>query len=762
MSAVELTPEIVAGVYQKTARNLEVVRARFNRPLTLAQKVLLGHLDDPAGAELIPGTSYLMLNPDRVILQDVLGQTVMLNFMQTKRATTAVPTSVHTDHLIQARVEGAADLKESLQENDEVYNFLRTASAKFGVGFWGPGAGIIHQVAFENYAFPGEMMIGTDSHTPMGGGLGSISVGVGGADAVEVMAGLPWELLYPKVIGVRLTGELHGWTAPKDVILYLAGELTVSGGTNTIIEYFGPGAKSISATGKATITNMGAELGATTSLFPYDERMARYLQATGRGALADLAEQNKHLLAADPECEANPEQYFDRIVEIDLSKLEPHLVGPHSPDRARPISQLASELRQSSDLVDEISSALIGSCTNSSYEDMSRSADVAEQAKAHGIKFAVPFMVTPGSEQVRATIERDGQMQSLKDIDAVVLANACGPCIGQWRRADKATGAPNTIVTSYNRNFPARNDGQASTMNLIGSPEMVTALALAGRLSFNPMTDTLTAADGTQFKLDPPKRAPEVPEQGFNPGHSSFEAPPEDGSKIELAVDPKSERLQLLEPWQEWDRNDFLDMPVLIKTKGKTTTDDISPAGVWLRYRGHLGKFSDNMFMGAINAHTGKAGKGLDVLSGESEQSIAVIARHYQAEGLRWVAVGDHNYGEGSSREHAAMSPRLLGAAAIISRSFARIHESNLKKQGLLPLTFPDLGDYDRIREDDRISLLDLNGLAPGKPVNCVINHADGTQETLNLHHTLNQGQIEWFKAGSAMNHLKNTEAAGS
>jgi aconitate hydratase len=762
MSAVELTPEVVAGVYQRTERNLEAVRARLKRPLNLAQKVLLGHLDDPDGAELNPGSSYIMLNPDRVILQDVLGQTVMLNFMQTKRATTAVPTSVHTDHLIQARVEGAADLKESLQENDEVYNFLRTASAKYGVGFWGPGAGIIHQVAFENYAFPGEMMIGTDSHTPMGGGLGSISVGVGGADAVEVMAGLPWELLYPKVIGVRLTGELHGWTAPKDVILYLAGELTVSGGTNTIIEYFGPGAQSISATGKATITNMGAELGATTSLFPYDERMARYLRATGRGALADLAGQNKHLLTADPECEANPEQYYDRIVEIDLSKLEPHLVGPHSPDRARPISQLADELRQSSELVDEISSALIGSCTNSSYEDMSRAADVAEQAKAHGIKFAVPFMVTPGSEQVRATIERDGQMQSLKDIDAVVLANACGPCIGQWRRAGKAAGAPNTIVTSYNRNFPARNDGHASTMNLIGSPEMVTALALAGRLSFNPMTDTLTAADGTQFKLAPPKPAPDVPERGFDQGHSSFEAPPEDGSKIQLAVDPNSERLQLLEPWLEWDRNDYLDMPVLIKTKGKTTTDDISPAGVWLRYRGHLGKFSDNMFMGAINANTGEAGKGLDVLSGEREQSIAVIARHYQAEGLRWVAVGDANYGEGSSREHAAMSPRLLGAAAIITRSFARIHESNLKKQGLLPLTFEELGDYDRIRGDDRISLLGLSGLAPGKPVNCVINHADGTQETLNLRHTLNQGQIEWFKAGSAMNHLKNTEAAGS
>ena len=760
MRSIESTPELVSSVYQKMESNLKVVRARLNRPMTMADKVLLSHLEDPADAELKPGESYILLNPDRVILQDVLGQTAMLNFMQTGRDSTVVPTSVHCDHLIQARAEGASDLKESLQENDEVYDFLRSAAAKYGVGFWGPGAGIIHQVAFEEYAFPGELMIGTDSHTPMGGGLGSISVGVGGADAVEVMAGLPWEVLYPKVIGVHLTGEMSGWTAPKDIILYLAGELTVSGGTNTIIEYFGPGTKSISATGKATITNMGAELGATSSVFPYDERMARYLHATGRSGLVDLAEQHRDLLAADPECEADPQRYYDRIVEIDLYKLEPHLVGPHSPDRARPISQMAAEVQQDKDLVDEISSALIGSCTNSSYEDMSRCADVAEQAKAHGIKAAVPFMVTPGSELVRATIERDGQMQSLKDIDGTVLANACGPCIGQWRRAKEDVGKANTIVTSYNRNFPARNDGEPTTMNLIGSPEIITALALAGKLSFNPLTDSLTAADGTQFKLDPPKAAPEVPEQDFDRGHSSYIAPPDDGSDVELAVDPNSERLQLLQPWERWDGNDFLDMPVLIKTKGKCTTDHISPAGIWLRYRGHLGKFSDNVYLGAINAYTDEAGKGKNVITGEEGLVISTIAKQYQAQSVKWAVVGDHNFGEGSSREHAALSPRLLGGTAIITRSFARIHESNLKKQGLLPLTFENADDYDRIREDDRISLAGLDKLAAGQVLPCLVKHADGSQETVNLRHTLNQPQIEWFKAGSAMNYIKQQEAA--
>ena len=752
MVTIEPTRELVSGIYERLDRNLQTVRRSLQRPLVLSDKILLSHLDDPTDTNLVRGETYMQLRPDRVILQDVLGQTAMLQFMQTRRQTTAVPTSVHCDHLIQARVEGSADLQESLGENSEVYNFLRTAAAKYGVGFWGPGAGIIHQVALENYAFPAQLMIGTDSHTPNGGGLGSISVGVGGADAVEVMAGLPWEVLYPRFIGVRLTGELSGWTAPKDIILYLAGVLTVSGATNAIIEYFGPGTETISATGKGTICNMGAELGATTSTFPYDESMARYLKATGRGELAELAEQYRHLLASDPECEANPEQHYDQVVEINLSELEPHLVGPHSPDRARPISRMAQELQQDGNLVDEISSALIGSCTNSSYEDMSRSADVAEQAKSHGIKSAVPFMVTPGSEQVRATIERDGQMQSLKDIDATVLANACGPCIGQWRRVGDPVGRPNTILTSYNRNFPARNDGEASTMNIIGSPEIVTALALAGRMSFNPLTDTLTGADGQAFRLDPPKAAPDVPPLNFDRGESSYEDPPEDGSDIELTVAPDSERIQLLEPWPAWDSEDMPDMPVLVKTKGKTTTDSISPAGVWLRFRGHLDKFSDNMFMGAINAYDDVAGKGKNVATGETDIGFSRIARDYKAKGIKWVAVGDFNYGEGSSREHAALSPRLLGAAAVIVRSFARIHESNLKKQGLLALTFPNPDDYDRIQEDDRISLLGLKDLAPGKPVECIVKHADGSSETLQLNHSYGESQVAWFRLGSALN----------
>jgi aconitate hydratase len=753
MITIDSTPEFASSVYERMDRTLTVVRKNLGRPLGLADKVLLSHLDDPSTADLERGKSYILLRPDRVILQDVLGQTAMLQFMQTRRTKTAVPTTQHCDHLIQARVEGSSDLRESLAENQEVYNFLRTAAAKYGVGFWEPGAGIIHQVALEEYAFPGEMIIGTDSHTPMAGGLGSCAVGVGGADAVEVMAGLPWELLYPKFIGVYLTGEMSGWTAPKDVILRLAGELTVSGGTNAIIEYFGPGARTISATGKATITNMGAELGATTSIFPYDERMAKYLAATRRGELAVLASKYVYLLTADEEVEAHPEDYFDRVVRIDLSKLEPHIVGPHSPDRARPISQLAAEVKNpSNQFVEEISSALIGSCTNSSYEDMSRSADVAEQARAHGVEAAVPFMVTPGSEQVRATIERDGQMASLKAIGATVLANACGPCIGQWRRAQDEATKPNTIVTSYNRNFPMRNDGQPTTMNFIGSPEIVTAMALAGKLSFNPLTDTLTAADGKPFKLEPPKPAPEVPANDFDRGHSAYIAPPEDGSSIELAVAPTSERIQLMEPWPRWDGQDFKDMPVLMKTKGKTTTDHISPAGPWLRYRGHLGKFSENLLMGGTNAFTGETGKGLNVLTGERGQMISAIARSYQAHGLKWVIIGDFNYGEGSSREHAALIPRLLGGAAIIARSFARIHESNLKKQGLLALTFSDPAHYDHIREDDRISLIGLSDLTPGKPVTCMVQHADGTLETLSLNHSYGPSQIAWFRLGSALN----------
>jgi aconitate hydratase len=753
MVAIESTPEMASAVYATMARNLAVVRRRLGKPLTLADKILLGHLDDPEHQELEPGKSYLLVRPDRVVFQDVLGQTGLLQFMQTRREKVAVPATVHCDHLIQARVEGGSDLRESLAENKEVYDFLRSAAAKYGLGFWGPGAGIIHQVVLEQYAFPGELIIGTDSHTPNAGGLGACAVGVGGADAVEVIAGLPWEVLYPKHIAVYLTGQLNGWTAPKDVILYVAGQLTVSGGTNAIVEYIGPGARTISATGKATITNMGAELGATTSMFPADEHMAKYLHATGKSNLVPLMQQNQELLEPDKEVEADPAKYYDRVVELDLSKLEPYVVGPHSPDRARPISKLAAEVADAGNgFIDEISTALIGSCTNSSYEDMSRAADVAEQAKSHGLKAAVPFLVTPGSEQVRATIERDGQMQSLKDINGTVLANACGPCIGQWRRSTAADAVPNTIVTSYNRNFPRRNDGSPTTMNFIGSPEIVTAFALAKRLSFNPLTDTLTGVDGKAFRLDPPKPAPEVPAKDFDSGHATYIAPTEGGSSIRLEVDPRSERLQLMEPWSAWDGKDFVDMPVLIKTKGKTTTDHISPAGPWLRYRGHLDRFSDNMFMGATNAFAGEAGTGINVLTGQPGEAIGKIARDYKAHGIKWVAIGDHNYGEGSSREHAALSPRLLGGAAVIARSFARIHESNLKKQGLLALTFQDPADYDKIRADDRLSLVGLQEMAPGQPVECRIKHADGTAETLRLNHTFSSSQLEWFRKGSALN----------
>ena len=753
MVTIESTPEFVSDVYRRMEGNLEIVRRTLGRPLGLADKVLLSHLDDPSTTDLTPGESYINLRPDRVLLQDVLGQTGMLQFMQTKMDRIAVPTTIHCDHLIQARTEGASDLRESLAENSEVYDFLRSAAAKFGAGFWGPGAGIIHQVALENYAFPGELMIGTDSHTPNAGGLGACSVGVGGADAVEVMAGLPWEVLYPKHIAVFLTGEISGWTSPKDVILYVAGMLTVSGATNAIVEYIGPGARTISATGKATITNMGAELGATTSMFPYDERMGRYLRATGRGDLVPLAERYSWLLEPDQEVEADPGEYYDVVLELDLSRLEPHVVGPHSPDRARPISQMAAEVADpANEFVDEISSALIGSCTNSSYEDMSRAADIADQAAARGLGSVVPFMVTPGSEKVRATIERDGQMASLTRIDGTVLANACGPCIGQWKRSKEVSEKPNTIVTSYNRNFPRRNDGQPTTMNFIGSPEIVTAMAVAGRLSFNPLTDELQAADGTFFKLDPPKPAPDVPSQGFEEGRSDYVAPPDDGRSIELNVDPNSERIQLMQPWPAWDGNDFNDMPVLMKTKGKTTTDHISPAGPWLRYRGHLDKFSDNMFMGATNAYTDEAGKGRNILTGESGRAIAGIARDYKAKGVKWVVVGDSNYGEGSSREHAALSPRLLGGAAVIARGFARIHESNLKKQGLLALTFEDPAHYDNIREDDRISLVGLSEFASGKQVKCIVKHSDGSEETLMLNHTYGESQIEWFRQGSSLN----------
>ncbi len=757
MNTIESTPEMAAAVYESMARKLAVVRRRLCRALTLSEKALLGHLDDPGRQDLDPGVSYLSLRPDRVVFQDVLGQTGMLQFMQTRRTRVAVPTTIHCDHLVQASIDAEADLRFALMENREVYDFLRSAAAKFGIGFWEPGAGIIHQLVLENYAFPGQLIVGTDSHTPNAGGLGACAIGVGGADAVEVIAGLPWEVLYPKRIGVYLTGRLGGWTSPKDVILSIAGRLGTAGATNSIVEYLGPGARTFSATGKGTIANMGAELGATTSLFPADEHMARYLVATGRSALVPLLQANADLLEPDADVEAHPERYYHRVIELDLSKLEPHVSGPHSPDRVRPISHLAAEVSDSTNAFrDGIAAVLIGSCTNSSYQDISRAADIAAQAKAHGLHAATAFFVTPGSDQVRSSLERDGQLGALQEIGCTIFANACGPCIGQWRR--ETAGVANTIVSSYNRNFPRRNDGQPATMNFLVSPEIATAMALAGRLSFNPLTDSLTGPDGASFRLDPPQAAPEVPAGGFDPTRKRYTAPPEDGARGSVRIDPRSDRLQPLEPWPAWDGGDYTDLPVLVKTRGKTTTDQISPAGPWLRYRGHLERFSDNLFMGAINAFSGQTGTGANVVTRQREKPFAAIARDYRTRGIRWIAIGDFNYGEGSSREHAALSPRLLGGAAIIARSFARIHESNLKKQGLLALTFQDPSDYERVREDDRLSLLGLARLAPGRPVECLIRHSDGTTEEVSLDHSCTLHQLEWFRAGSALNLIRNTD----
>lgn len=755
MPTIESTPEFVANAYEKIARRLAVVRDRLGRPLTLTEKVLLGHLDNPEKAELEPGKSYLYLRPDRVAMQDATAQMAILQFMQAGKASVAVPTTVHCDHLILAHAGAAKDMASALESNREVYDFLASASAKYGIGFWKPGAGIIHQVVLENYAFPGGMMIGTDSHTPNAGGLGMFASGVGGADAVDVMAGFPWEVLYPKLIGIRLTGVLAGWASPKDVILRVCGILTVKGGTNRVVEYFGPGVASLSCTGKATITNMGAELGATTSLFPYDERMDAYLRGTSRAPLADLARRHPELLAADAEVESSPEKFFDRIVEIDLSKLEPHIVGPHTPDLARTISEMADAVAKEG-YPDKVTYALVGSCTNSSYEDMGRAAELAEQAKAAGLKVATPLLITPGSEQVRATIERDGQMASLESVGATVLANACGPCIGQWKRDDIKPGDVNSILSSFNRNFPRRNDGNASTLSFLASPETVVAMAFAGRLSFNPLKDFIPAPGGP-FAFAPPKPAPDLPAKGFVRDEHGYVPPADRSEAISVKVAEGSERLQLLSPFPPWDGKDYLELPVLLKAKGKCTTDHISPAGPWLRFRGHLDKISDNMFNGAINAFTGETGKGENLLTGDGGQPFSKTAREYRAKGLRWVAVGDENYGEGSSREHAAMSPRFLGAAAVISRSFARIHESNLKKQGVLPLTFADRRDYDKIEETDHISLVGLKDLAPGQSVRAVLHHADGTTESIQLKHSLNHEQIEWFRAGSALNVLKGS-----
>ena len=752
MAPIESTPELVAGVYQRSRARLEAIRRRLHRPLTLAEKVLFGHLDDPERIELDPGRAYLSLRPDRVAMQDATAQMALLQFMLAEMERTAVPTTVHCDHLIRARSGAAEDVARSIEESREVYDFLASCSARYGIGFWRPGSGIIHQVVLENYAFPGGMMIGTDSHTPNAGGLGMFASGVGGADAVDVMAGFPWEVLQPRLIGVKLTGALRGWAAPKDVILRLCQVLTVKGGTNAVVEFFGPGCASISATGKATITNMGAEHGATTSIFPYDHRMARYLRATRRESLADLADAHIDLLVADPEVEADPTSYFHRVVHIDLDALEPHLVGPHSPDLARPLSDMPAAARDH-DYPAAISATLVGSCTNSSYEDITRAAAVARQALAAGVRARVPLMITPGSEQVFATIQRDGLLEVFEKFGATVLANACGPCIGQWQRDDSPRGTPNTIVNSFNRNFPARNDGNPATLSFIASPEVVVAYAVAGTLAVNPVADPIPV-HGSSLVLQPPPPAPEVPEAGFVFQAEGYVPPAADPATVSVQIREGSDRLQLLQPFPAWEGDDFLELPLLLKARGKCTTDHISPAGVWLRYRGHLDNISDNLFLGAVNAFSGEAGKVRSLVDGEVLEA-ARAARLYKARGWRWVVVGDENYGEGSSREHAAMEPRHLGGVAVVARSFARIHETNLKKQGMLPLTFADPEDYDRVREGDRISILGLAKLTPGEPLQVVAHHSDGTIDRLACQHSFNQEQIGWFKAGSALNVLR-------
>lgn len=747
---VETTPAMVNKTYEMLKKNLPILRKRLGKPLSLAEKVLLGHLDDPEKQELKAGTSILRLRPDRVTMQDATAQMALLQFMQSGRESVAVPSSVHCDHLIRAYKGSMADQKTAEVENKEVYDFLRSACGKYGIGFWGPGAGIIHQVVLEQYAYPGCLVIGTDSHTPNGGGLAMAAIGVGGADAAETMSGLAWEVKYPKRIGVKLTGKMNGWTSPKDVILKVCELLTTKGGTDHIIEYFGDGCESISCTGKATITNMGAELGATTSMFPYDVRMSKYLKSTGREDLARIADTAKDLLTADPEVAANPEKFFDKVIEIDLSTLEPHVVGPHTPDLARPVSKMADDVKKNA-YPANLKAALIGSCTNSSYEDMGRAADVAKQAQKHGAKSSVPFMISPGSYQIFETIKRDGQMKDLEAIGGLVLSNACGPCIGQWKRDDIKPGEKNSIITSFNRNFPARNDANPETMAFIGSPEVVVAYALAGRLDVNPLKDEFTTADGKKIKLQPPEIADEIPSKGFVSSREGYVTPPENGATTKIEVSPKSDRIQLLSPFPKWDGKDFVEFPLLLKTKGKCTTDHISPAGPWLKYRGHLDNISNNMFTGAVNAFSGEAGKVVNPVEGGEAKPVPEVARALKAKGMRWVVVGDENYGEGSSREHAAMSPRWLGAAAVITRSFARIHETNLKKQGVLPFTFVDVKDYEKVQQGDRVSILGLASLAPGKNVECVLKHADGREDKIALKHSLTEEQIAWFRAGSAL-----------
>ena len=746
-----MSMDLAKKLYAKMPDVCAKAKAQFGRGLTLAEKILVSHADNFDAQTWERGKAMLALRPDRVAMQDATAQMAMLQFMQAGKKKAAVPSTIHCDHLIRAEMGSEKDLLRAMDENKEVYNFLASAAKKYGIGFWRPGAGIIHQVVLENYAFPGCLIIGTDSHTPNGGGLGGLAIGVGGADAGEVMAGLPWEVLHPKLIGVRLTGKLSGWASPKDVILYLCGLLTVKGGTNKIVEYFGPGAETISATGKGTICNMGAELGATTSVFPFDQKMVAYMKITDRSDLAELALANKALLVADPEVYQSPEKHYDQIVEVDLSTLEPHVVGPHTPDLARPISKLAAEAQEKGYPV-ELKAALIGSCTNSSYEDISRSAHVAKQGLKAGLKAKTSFLVSPGSERIYHTMKRDGFLDTFEQLGGTVLSNSCGPCIGQWKRADGVKGKADSIVSSFNRNFPGRNDGINETLSFLASPEVVTAYALTGDLRFDPVNQKLKSADGKEFKLDPPV-GEELPAKGFAKGEEGYVAPAENGEQLTVDIPPTSERLQLLQPFPRWDGKDLEKLPLLIKTKGKTTTDHISPAGPWLKFRGHLDKISDNMFLGANSAFASEPGKGTNVLTGEANLTIAQIARAYKAKGIGSIVVGDENYGEGSSREHAAMSPRFLNVRAVITKSFARIHETNLKKQGILPLTFADPKDYEKIEMNDRLSVVDLTNLAPGKPVTVIIHKASGDVK-IQANHSMTAQQISWFKAGSALNAL--------
>ena len=754
MAVTAGTPiELVQGVYAKLAQRVEIGRRRLGRPLTLTEKILINHLLDPESQEMERGTSYADFNPDRVAMQDATAQMALLQFMTAGLSSAMVPSTVHCDHLISAKVGARIDMGVAVDTNREVYDFLRSVSAKYAIGFWGPGSGIIHQVVLENYAFPGGMMIGTDSHTPNAGGLGMVAIGVGGADAVDVMTGFPFNVRWPKVIGIKLNGTLSGWSSPKDVILEVARVLTVEGGTGAIVEYFGAGADSISATGKATICNMGAEIGATCSVFGYDQNMAAYLQATGRTDIATAADQVASDLRPDDGA------LYDQVIEIDLDALKPLINGPHTPDRANRVGAAVGAEARANEWPLEISAALIGSCTNSSYEDITRAASVARQAAAMGLRTKTDLLISPGSEQIRATIERDGLLADLEAIGATVLANACGPCIGQWDRPASANGKPNTIVNSFNRNFPKRNDGSANTLSFVTSPDTVIALALAGRLDFDPTTDTITNADGIEVKLNAPV-GEVLPANGYDAGTNTFTAPPADGSGVVVEVSPTSDRLQLLEPFAAWDGNDLIGMPVLMKAQGKCTTDHISAAGKWLTYRGHLENISGNLFIGAVNAFTNAVGEGTSAINGETD-SYPNLAKTYSKAGLRWCAIGDRNYGEGSSREHAAMEPRYRGGAAIFARSFARIHETNLKKQGMLPLTFADPNTYDLIEQDDKINVLNLPPV-PGKNMRCQIVKPDGTIIEFEGVQTFSPEQVEWFKAGSALNVVRRKVAEGS